>query len=55
MAGAAVTHRKRVGSVEAWRCPTCHWLGREIEAASLELDLAVAEASLKRVRESVAW
>lgn len=38
-----------------WRCPVCLWLGRLIEAASLSYDLAVAEASMRRLRESVAW
>ena len=36
-------------------CPECLWLGRLIEAASLAYDLAVAEASMRRLRESVAW
>jgi hypothetical protein len=40
---------------EAWRCPDCHALGLEIEAASLAVDLRVAEASQERIRGSVAW
>lgn len=36
-------------------CPVCHGLGLEIEAASIRLDLMTAEASLERIRGSVAW
>lgn len=36
-------------------CPTCNWIEQEIDAASIALDLAVAEESRQRTRESVAW
>jgi hypothetical protein len=42
------------------QCPDinspCHaWLWRRVEAASISLDLANAEASIERIRRSVAW
>jgi hypothetical protein len=37
------------------RCRGCHGLGLGIEAASVALDMAEAEASIERLRRSVAW
>ena len=36
-------------------CSVCDWGEREMDAASIALDLAVAQASLERTRASVAW
>lgn len=55
MAAAAITHHNGLHPAEAWRCTSCHWLGGLIEAASLDYDLAVSEASQERTRASVAW
>lgn len=36
-------------------CIVCQIFGNHADAASIELDLAVAEASRQRIREGVAW
>jgi hypothetical protein len=42
-----------IGSME--ECAMCHRLSLDLDAASIAYDLAVAEASLERIRGSVAW
>lgn len=36
-------------------CRGCQWICRQIDAASIALDLAVAEESRERIRQAVAW
>jgi hypothetical protein len=55
VSGRADDHLDGWVPVPVERCPTCHWLGLETEAASIRLDLAEAEASIERLRQSVAW
>jgi hypothetical protein len=55
LSGSQDDHLEGWMVVPVERCPSCHQLGLGIEAASVALDLAEAEASIERLRRSVAW